>query len=258
MRTKNDKDAAKGPARRLREVLDSDTSLYTLYKLTLNEHFENSKDEDLRSLIAIFGSLVCAEEPLSLQLINKLIPDPAVPDSNEYERFSRVLASLLSGTHTLYTFITPVHTSFVDFLQDKAHSGRYWVDQTVFNHRIAKSCLNILKDGLQFNICELPTSFKRNVDFEGIKEPPVEFAYACRFWTRHISSLTEAQWDDSTINTVFMLLTERVLEWLEAMSLYRASPTYALAYLAQGKVNVVFSIGYSVSLNVIFSYQHQI
>ena len=245
VRATNDKNAAKGPAQRLREVLDSDTSLYALYKLTLDEHFKNSRDEDLGSLMAIFGGLVCAEEPLSLQLINKFIPNPTAPNPNEYKRLVRVLASLLSGTHSLDTPITPVHTSFVDFLQDQVHSGRYWVNQSTFDYCIAKSCVNILGDVLQFNICKFPTSFKRNVDFERIKEPSVGFAYACRFWTRHTSRLTEAQWDDPIINTVSTLLTEQVLEWLEAMSLYQTSPSYALACLAQGKVNIVSSDGLS-------------
>ncbi|KAF7974594.1 hypothetical protein HWV62_11872 [Athelia sp. TMB] len=97
-----------------------------------------------------------------------------------------LLGSLLSGVYDLDEPIRPLHQSFFDFLV----SGVYQFKLTERNRRLALSCLRVMNgpSGLKFNICNLESSHKRNIDCP----PPANsispvLSYACNFVDKHIA-----------------------------------------------------------------------
>ncbi|KAF7966724.1 hypothetical protein HWV62_37267 [Athelia sp. TMB] len=97
-----------------------------------------------------------------------------------------LLGSLLSGVYDLDEPIRPLHQSFFDFLV----SGAYQFNLTEQNRRLALSCLRVMNgpSGLKFNIGDLESSHKRNIDCPPRANPisPV-LSYACNFVDKHIA-----------------------------------------------------------------------
>lgn len=228
----------------LQSILDSNTGLDGVYQATLDRYFrpERMGVDGIALLKSILGVIMCAREPLSIRAIHYLGAESAVRDDLiRCQRLVHTMASLFYGTQDLDTPITPLHSSFVDFLQDERRSGQFWVDRNASNLHLASSCLTVMEKGLTFDICNLPTSFKRNVDIKGIDELVKtrisdHLSYACRFWAHHVSRLAEAEWNARIERGVNVLLSERVLYWLEVMSLIQSSPGSVLACLDQSKV----------------------
>ncbi|KAF7970726.1 hypothetical protein HWV62_23176 [Athelia sp. TMB] len=98
----------------------------------------------------------------------------------------RLLGSLLSGVYDLDEPIRPLHQSFFDFLV----SGVYQFNLTEQNQCLALSCLRVMNgpSGLKFNIGNLESSHKRNIDCPPRANPisPV-LSYACNFVDKHIA-----------------------------------------------------------------------
>jgi hypothetical protein len=74
------------------------------------------------------------------------------------------MGSLLTGVNRRETPISPLHTSFHDFLMEEGRSGSWHVDITAGHSLMALGCVRVMNAGLRFNICMLGTSFLRNCD----------------------------------------------------------------------------------------------
>lgn len=246
----DDGNATKSPKFRLDEVLKLKAGLDPLYQTILDGHFGAADLEELQPLRTILGSLVYAREPLSLRAIVDLVADsPATHNSvsvhkfdlDDYHRLSQKLSSLVTGTHNLETPLVSLHTSFTDFLGDKARSQIYFTDELSFNKRVASGCLECMHEHLEFNICKLSTSFKRNDEIDNIKRLiqdhiSIALSYACRYWPYHLSRITG--WADSELfgGLVVKVLSDWVLEWLEVISLTGSSALDQLEPIADTKV----------------------
>lgn len=89
---------------------------------------------------------------------------------------------------------------------------------------------------LRFNICDISTSYKWNADIENIEDVirdhiPDSLSYACRLWARHVSRVADWTESEALRDFVSVLLSERVLEWLEVMSLTETVPLDSLREL---------------------------
>ena len=107
---------------RLQLFLAWNQGLDELYTRILDEHFGEDSPEDLEKLKLVLGLILGAEEPISLRTISELIPrDLSDPDPaknlRRLQRMVRHLASLLVNTHDVDQPISPLHTSFADFLR---------------------------------------------------------------------------------------------------------------------------------------------
>ena len=199
-----------------------------LFKDVLEGHFEGQEARDLfRSVV---GTLITSIEPLT---IRSLI---ALRQHAPYNKWSDAavhgllyhLGSLLKNVDPSNTnlHIIPLHTSFRDFLTNKAKSGDFYIDVRDAHQQLAHSCLNLLLDpvdGLKFNICELETSYLANDDVEDLntrvdQHIPFALLYACRFWDDH---LKQAYFTTDLFRKVETLFEEKFLFWLEALSLTR-------------------------------------
>jgi hypothetical protein len=234
-----------GPRDRLPLFLASNQGLDELYTRILDEHFGEDSAEALVKLKLILGLILRAEEPISLRTLSELITQNssgANPSTNlhlhDLQRIVRHLASLLVNTHGIDQAISPLHTSFADFLQDVKRHHKYLIDIEEANRRLALGCLDIMERELRFNICQIPTSYKANKDIEDLdtlvkKYVSPHLRYASRFWAQHVSYLTDV--DDVICSKLRRVLSSRFLEWLEVMSVTDTSFQAPLATLDSSK-----------------------
>ena len=91
------------------------------------------------------------------------------------------------------------------------------------HHRLlADACFRCMKDGLRFNIANIPSSFVFDVDpmlADAIKENilPV-LDYSCRNWSYHVSAAASII-PDGLHDSISEFLKLRALFWIEAMNL---------------------------------------
>jgi hypothetical protein len=134
------------------------------------------------------------------------------------------LGALLSGTTDSSVVICPLHASFSEFLTDKDWSGEYFIDLSHIHKDLAGASLGVMQVGLQFNICQLPTSYLPNSEIPDLDERikqyiSPELSYACRFWTDH---LQYAQFDLALAKAIQAFFNhEWLLFWLEVLSLLK-------------------------------------
>ena len=85
------------------------------------------------------------------------------------------------------------------------------------------ACLQIMRTGLCFNICQLETSYVHNVDVPDLasrieKFIPTHLYYSCRFWADHLQNTIV---DVTLLKTVNEFMQTDLLHWLEVLSLVK-------------------------------------
>ena len=231
--------------RRGQDLLDG------LYIDVLEGYFDDQEARDL--FRTVVGLLITSIEPLSFRSLIPLRQHPSFDEDNDaaatgiLSRLGSLLSNVNSSDRSLP--IIPLHTSFRDFLTDKAKSGEFYVDVHDAHGQLAYSCLNLLLDpvdGLKFNICELETSYLANDDVEDLstrvdKHIPPALLYACRFWDDH---LKHTDFKADLFRKLRTLFKEKFLFWLETLSLTR---NIRLAPSAFATVNLWLTSGQGVS-----------
>jgi len=158
----------------------------------------------------IVGSLVVAKRPLSrAEIIDLHAIEPSMLD---YVR--KGLRCVLEDSNSLQFS----HQSFVEFLLDSTKCPTpFLVVEHTQHLRLANTCINLMVDRLQFNICRIPTSHVRNAGIQGMQlhESVSSLSYACRFWGEHLSSVP---YDEDLCNLVKKFFFEKFLFWLEVLS----------------------------------------
>ncbi|KAF8290874.1 hypothetical protein DL93DRAFT_2146610, partial [Clavulina sp. PMI_390] len=243
---RSDGNQAVHPPKRLRNILsnsvDGQTSLFTLYTTVLDAQFGYSKSEDLKLLRLLLGVLVAARKPTSLTAMLELLHvhfsqyGKAEDVKEDVTINIGLLSSLLIGTRltSVSTPLLPLHASFFDFLQDSR--SLYSVDVGQTHSVLTESCLAVMLHGqrrLQFNICNLSTSFLPNSSIPELASLIQDkigeaLTYACQFWTSHLAAVQDVP--TSTLETIRTLLsTIQFSHWLEVMSITGASPLQSLS-----------------------------
>ena len=220
-----------------------------LYKDVLEGYFT---DEEARALFrSVVGQLIASIEPLTFR---SLIPLQQHASSDEdsdaavtgiLSRLGSLFSNVNSPDKTLP--IIPLHTSFRDFLTNKDKSGDFYVSIDDTHRQLAHSCLNLLLDGLQFNICKLETSYLANDDVEDLntrvdQHIPPALLYACRFWDDH---LKHNDFKTDLFRKVETLFKEKLLFWLEVLSL---TSMIGLASSAFATLNMWLATSQGVSI----------
>jgi AAA ATPase domain len=194
-----------------------------LYNEVLEGYFKPLEAQVL--FRSVMGQLFAAIEPLSLHSLIALrrrapIDDPE--DSDAVFEMLRHLGSLLSNvTSSDQTLpIVPLHTSFRDFLTNEK-SGVFYVDVVDAHRQLAHSCLGLMLDKLQFNICKLESSYLANSDVPDLesriaKHIPPGLSYACVFWDDH---LEHVPFEHDLFTKLQSLFEAKFLFWLEVLSI---------------------------------------
>jgi NACHT domain len=234
-----------------------------LYKEVLEGYFT---DKEPRPLFrSVMGQIITSFEPLSIHSLTTLRRHtPAlssdnnnndVNDDDDDDDGSAVLillhclGSLLSNVNSSDQNlpIIPLHTSFRDFLTNKAKSGDFCVDLRDAHHQLAHSCLGLLLSSLKFNICNLATSYLANEDVADLqsrvdKHIPPALSYACHFWDDHLKHIS---FETDLYGKLWTFFETKLLFWLEALSL---TNHVGLALAACSALNVWLASGQGVSI----------
>jgi hypothetical protein len=236
---------------------DGKDPLDELYKEVLEGYFT---DQAARLLFrSVVGQLITSIEPLSIRSLTTLRRHAAAADGDDDDDgdggavliLLRHLGSLLSNVHSPdgTLLITPLHTSFRDFLTDKepVKSGEFHVNPCDAHCQLAHSCLGLLLNGLKFNICNLETSYLANEDVADLKSRVDEhispaLSYACRFWDDHLEQIG---FETDLYGKLQTFFNTKLLFWLEALSLTNC---VGLAVAACSALNVWLASGQGVSI----------
>ncbi|EIN05908.1 hypothetical protein PUNSTDRAFT_74221, partial [Punctularia strigosozonata HHB-11173 SS5] len=193
--------------------------LDTLYKLVLGRLFG---DGPLDRFKRVLGRVLSAKVPLPLDALEELQEekDPRGCTTNVLN----IMGSLLYGVSNPGDPIRPLHSSFRDFLTDKARSGPYYVDLSSADDLLARSTLRIMRTSLRFNICHLESSYDLNDEYSDLdqrtqKHMTPGLKYAVRYWAQHIVPKPRATLSPKLLTQIEGFFKTRALFWLESLSL---------------------------------------
>ncbi|KAF7349560.1 WD40 repeat-like protein [Mycena sanguinolenta] len=169
----------------------------SLYKAILVEAFPHVGQEVEISKRVLY-CVVTTSQPLKISDLAALVADATEEADNEavHNALKSFHAVLYISSHDqcIYTF----HKSFPDFIlnPDRSpelanHARSYFADRT-------RDCLAIMNMSLQFNICNLTSSFLLDEDDKGLPDRVAtnigsELRYACQYWAAHLISVHDPQ-----------------------------------------------------------------
>lgn len=212
-----------------------------LYSTALSLIFPETQTADpifttqLSRFRSVMAQVIAAQEPLSIGALHEircsgqgLDPENA---ANEVAFVVPSMGAFLSGVVSFDTPISPLHTSFRDFLLDGQRSGMWHVNPNAESALMALGCIRIMNRELCFNICSLPTSFVRNRDITDLQSRingaiSRALSYSCRYWHHHASHLPTSTSEHTSIGRSLVACREdiaaflhtKLLFWLEALS----------------------------------------
>ncbi|KAG9076375.1 hypothetical protein FRC06_009539, partial [Ceratobasidium sp. 370] len=214
-------------SRRLGEVLnassglssDSNKEIEALYGAILGTAFGNPRltNPDRAEMRTILDTIICAQEPLSLDVIAGLLR----VDGEAVKAAIRPLHSVLHISEMTHV-VTTLHESFPDYVRNKGRSGRFHCDVEEQNARLAQLCFDHINiPSPPFNICNLESSYVLdkdvpNLDTRAKAAISEELFYACRYWGAHLQLAKESQ---DLAGMLLGFLSNRLLLWMEVMNL---------------------------------------
>lgn len=193
-----------------------------LYTIILKRAIHDSPPARYR-FSSVMRQVLGTLEPLPMASLNEMRSFfPAPQDPSNVESILKSIAPLVAGVTDPTSPVRLFHASFQDFLTDRARSGEFFVELNGVHHDLAISTLAGMKNGLQFNICGLESSYLRNSDVPDLAQRIRErfsphLSYSCRFWTAHVHGST---FDTHLANELCSFFKDqRLLFWFEALGL---------------------------------------
>ena len=196
-----------------------------LYTELLIQAFHDMEPDDqqfFQHLRSVIGAVLLVFNPLSKKSLSGLLTNFNTPSS---------ISTALHSFHSLLLIpdgvgdpICPFHKSFPDFLMDpgRCTDKRFFVDPPVHHTELLFSCLNLMKERLRRNICNLDD----HAVFSRVKDLPTDqkshigdaLGYACRFWTRHlIKTPSSGQNAEEVQKAIDEFFTTYLLFWIEVL-----------------------------------------
>ncbi|KAK4205430.1 hypothetical protein QBC40DRAFT_214903 [Triangularia verruculosa] len=202
-----------------------------IYRRVLRFSAVTEEDEEERKaryarFQEILGVLTCALEPLSLNTLKAFLPH--IP-GDDIDNDLGYLHSILDVPGDEHSTISLVHLSFREFLFDEKRSGdEFSISESTMHGDIFERSRKIMMDRLHEDMCDLkyPGIFIADQPPEQTVLPQ-SLSYPCRYWADHIAALDNAhrvRLGLSDGGAVHHLLLEKLLNWLEALSIIRQMP----------------------------------
>ncbi|KAI1390053.1 uncharacterized protein F4822DRAFT_428400 [Hypoxylon trugodes] len=209
--------------------------LEEIYNAVLNSHTKHMGRDEKQNhpLKKILGLLTILFEPLpicSLAIFTKP-QHPAdkieeVP-AKEVEEYLGYLRSVVNVPDDPKSPVRLIHLSFREFLLDEKRSREtgFLVEPSTVHWQVYKNCLDIMSHGLSQDICNLegPGTFSIDVPPNLVRRCiPSHLQYACRHWVDHLKEIRgdgQIQSELAENGSIHMFLQEKLLNWLEALSL---------------------------------------
>ena len=196
--------------------------LYPLYSTVLKASFGHDlEDEEIGAVTSVIGAMIFAKKPLDDDMLITL-PQVKIPESdvNRLGLIRKGLASVIDSGPILHFH----HRSFEDFLlspffREELPRFSGVQDRDHHEHQLATLCLKtMVSSKLHFNMGNLESSTTKNVDiqptFRSIISPLI--SYSSLFWVDH---LIQTPPDEKMMEAVKFVMYEKLLFWLEVMSL---------------------------------------
>ncbi|KAG6826811.1 hypothetical protein H0H87_006317, partial [Tephrocybe sp. NHM501043] len=189
-----------------------------LYGNILTAAFNSElNEEEAHIMKLVLRTVICAKEPMAADTMASLL-DITVKELNG------CLGPLQSVIHVPEQkgLIAPLHASFPDYMLDDSRSGSsFSCNNAEHSEVLALKCFDLMKKGLQFNICRLESSFVFDRDVENLKEKiqdsiSASLSYSCRYWLDH---LMESNKGDIFYMKLLEFLGEHLLSWMEVLNL---------------------------------------
>ncbi|KAH9487260.1 Vegetative incompatibility protein HET-E-1 [Psilocybe cubensis] len=209
--------------------------LDSMYMLTLGAVFPQSqhkRDVRLGRFRSVMAQILGNAEPLPLAALASMRGYFLDDDLKkiDVESIINPMGALLSGTSSSFEVIRPLHASFAEFLMDRKRSGEFFIDVSHIHVHLVAASMGIMKDQLQFNICQLPSSYLPNSAVEDLDQRirdniSLGLSYSCRFWTHHLQQAKYCVTLADIIREFFN--HERLLFWIEILSLLKLVNTCA-------------------------------
>ncbi|KAF5362435.1 hypothetical protein D9756_002759 [Leucocoprinus leucothites] len=199
-------------------------SLYALYTNVLRISFKNLRGKHKEAFKCVVGAMIFAQRPFRDSEFTAINP---VVTGSMLEHIRNGLRSVVDQGATLRF----IHQSFVDFLLSPECPEEFTIREPEQQHQLSTLCLTTMSKQLRFNICGLETSSLKNADV-----PDIE--------TKVQTHLRHTAFDERLVIHVSEVFKERLLYWLEAMSLLketnRTVPILrgALDWIMAGDVNL--------------------
>jgi hypothetical protein len=201
----------------------------TLYCQILDRSLGSAGPGVLDAFKAVMGSIILAKTPLGRSDLKYFLSGIAKDALVDW--ILNKLSSVLS-TGQSDGLLRVSHQSFTDFLTDPNQCpGHFLVDCSKRSVHIARSCLQMMNEGLKFNICSLGTSYIRNDEVPDLPARVVDaitsrLSYSCRFWGQHVADISNMDLEAETLlPDISTFLRGRLLYWLEVLSLIKEVPT---------------------------------
>ncbi|CAE6411393.1 unnamed protein product, partial [Rhizoctonia solani] len=197
-------------------TLSAIDALYTTI-LTAAINDEELSPEEQNQIRLVLQTAVCACEPIRTQTLSML---SGLGNKDDTIAALQPLRSVLHVSENS-ELVTTLHASFPDFMFSQARSGTFHCDKVAHSQAISTQCFDIMRDQLRFNICSIQSSFMPNAKIPNLEERITaniseELFYSCRFWMDHLSETDPV---DTSLLLANELLSERLLFWMEVMSL---------------------------------------
>ena len=152
--------------------------LNILYERILDAAYASTNERERKNIDTILTAVVYAYNPLSISAIGDLMEIPI-----------RHIEAALSSLHSLIYIpslgpdmpISSFHASFYDFISNKIHSSKYYLDPCISHKHIAHQCLGLMNR---------VWSEKAKISYleeRKCTEISESLAYACSNWTIHFT-----------------------------------------------------------------------
>ena len=235
-------------------VHEGKSGIDLLYIQALEQAFcdVDSDDQELYSHFrSALGMILLVFNPLSMESLSTLL------------RISN-LSTTLHSLHSVLLFpsnnhdpIQIFHKSFPDFLMDSRRCGDYkfFINPSVHHQEILLSCLDLMKERLKKNICNLDNyillSDIHDIPIRRKEHIGAALEYSCQFWTKHLlvipSSGNEIGKVSKAIDEFF---TKYLLFWVEVLIIMGNldSGIYAINNIRQWYTSVSYKLVFLLCL----------
>ena len=243
------------PTDRLNLILDSQStnheeSIDELYTQILKLAFHNTdsgtnKKELYSRFKTIVGAVLLVFHPLSRKAVSDLVRK--CKSKSHISITLNRLHSLLDVPGGEDDPIRVFHKSFPDFLTDHTRciDKDFFVEPSVHHEDILFSCLELMKDRLEKNICKLDdyAVLSKVEDLPTRRKDRIESSleYACRFWTRHLANISRNESNFKRIQeAIDEFFKKDLLCWIEVLIIMEClgAAVYAINEIRQWYISV--------------------
>ena len=201
-------------------------SIDNLYQQIMWDAFSKFKGKNLTRRLRILYTFLCTAEHGSTSIV------AALGGLENDQIVKAVLHDLYAVFYTQGDRIFWYHASFSEFIFTQARSNfgigkknAVFSCNKPFHHKLlSKSCFDIMKSGLRFNMGNIPSSFLFDHDNTVALSEQVnqnidhKLRYSCRYWAHHLAT-AELVNTDNLCDLLSDFLQLRILFWIEAMNL---------------------------------------